>query len=438
MPFGIVSAPAILTNIVVKLVDKLLPLSRDIMLNSVYMDDVLAGCNDEVNLSTSIIECKNLFEQSGFKLLKIITNSPKIGELLSADVAVRKVLGINWNMLTDEFWLDWKLDIEIKTKRDLLAYIEKCFDPLGLGIVDPVKLKFRLLFAKTAKLDWDDNLDQDTLDSIGVLASDMNMIQDIHFRRIVDTTADLNCFCDASDYGYGYVVYVGDDIVFGKSKLAPKSKTIVDLELLAMYEAVMATSKIIGHLKFKGIVRILSVSQINIQRLAKSPNDHSIHVARRLLKILTIGFEHKMEFRHIAGNLNPADIYSRGCSLSIFVEKECWLIDNKDLISKSDNPIPTKLICSVVRKTDSTLVSWLRSLKTTDKMARFVDQILKWKEKACGSARRHDTFTLLCVAFQRAEESQPERWFNEDSVVRFVSRHVISTTILFGFQNVQF
>ncbi|KAI2810783.1 hypothetical protein BLOT_001948 [Blomia tropicalis] len=83
-----------------------------------------------------------------------------------------------------------------------------------------------------------------------------------------------------------------------------------------------------------------------------------------------------------------------------------------------------KFIFQITHITDSTIVSWLRSLKTTDKMARFFDQILKWKEKACGSARQHDTFTSLCVAFQRAEDSQPDRCFDKKGVVRFVSRDI--------------
>ncbi|KAI2797020.1 hypothetical protein BLOT_015072 [Blomia tropicalis] len=418
---------------------------------------------------------------------------------------VNKHIGIQWDMRADEFRFDWKFDMEINIKRDLLAYIGKCLD--SLGIVDPVKLKFRLLFAKAVKLDSDDSVEQDALDSIGVLASDTNVVRDVHFGRIVHPAADLNWFCDASESGYGCVIYIEYEIVLDKFKLAPKPKTIVELELFVMNEAVVAISKVIDHFKFNGIVRFLSdnllrqahhkskhrglhmslamipaylrivdasrhmrkiiskcilcrmirakpfgplhsnqltfqlpfedittdvfgplklrnFSRSNFERLVKFPNDHSIPVARRLLNTLTTEFEHKMEFQHIAGNLNLVDIYSRGRYLPVFVENERWRSYHKDLIAKSDNPIPTKLICSAARKTETTIVSWLRFPKSTDNMTRFFDRILKWKEKSHGSTRRHDTFTSLCVAFQRAEDSQPDRCFEEEGVVRFVSRDI--------------
>ncbi|KAI2803740.1 hypothetical protein BLOT_007876 [Blomia tropicalis] len=336
---------------------------------------------------------------------------------------VNKHIGIQWDMRADEFRFDWKFNI----KRELVAYIGKCLD--SLGIVDPVKLKFRLLFAKTVKLDSDDSVEQDALDSIGVLVSDTNVVRDVHFGRIVHPADDLNWFCDASESGYGCVIYIEYEIVLDKFKLAPKPKTIVELELFVMNEAVVAISKVIDHFKFNGIVRFLSDSRSNFERLVKFPNDHSIPVARRLLNTLTTEFEHKMEFQHIAGNLNLVDIYSRGRYLPVFVENERWRSYHKDLIAKSDNPIPTKLICSAARKTDTTIVSWLRFPKSTDNMTRFFDRILKWKEKSHGSTRRHDTFTSLRIAFQRAEESQPERWFHEDSVVRFVLRDVINQPV---------
>ena len=423
---------------------------------------------------------------------------------------VNKHIGIQWDMRADEFRFDWKFNI----KRELVAYIGKCLD--SLGIVDPVKLKFRLLFAKTVKLDSDDSVEQDALDSIGVLVSDTNVVRDVHFGRIVHPAADLNWFCDASESGYGCVIYIEYEIVLDKFKLAPKPKTIVELELFVMNEAVVAISKVIDHFKFNGIVRFLSdnllrqahhkskhrglhmslamipaylrivdasrhmrkiiskcilcrmirakpirqpfgplhsnqltfqlpfedittdvfgplklrnFSRSNFERLVKFPNDHSIPVARRLLNTLTTEFEHKMEFQHIAGNLNLVDIYSRGRYLPVFVENERWRSYHKDLIAKSDNPIPTKLICSAARKTDTTIVSWLRFPKSTDNMTRFFDRILKWKEKSHGSTRRHDTFTSLCVAFQRAEDSQPDRCFEEEGVVRFVLRDVINQPV---------
>ncbi|KAI2798411.1 H/ACA snoRNP pseudouridylase subunit [Blomia tropicalis] len=192
---------------------------------------------------------------------------------------VNKHIGIQWDMRADEFRFDWKFDMEINIKRDLLAYIGKCLD--SLGIVDPVKLKFRLLFAKAVKLDSDDSVEQDALDSIGVLASDTNVVRDVHFGRIVHPAADLNWFCDASESGYGCVIYIEYEIVLDKFKLAPKPKTIVELELFVMNEAVVAISKVIDHFKFNGIVRFLSD---NLLRQAHHKSKHrGLHMSLAMI-----------------------------------------------------------------------------------------------------------------------------------------------------------
>ncbi|KAI2796643.1 hypothetical protein BLOT_015653 [Blomia tropicalis] len=93
-----------------------------------------------------IVEAKEKFEQSGFIMHKLFTNS----SLLSEDLSIMedcKLLGMSLYCRIDEISANLKIMDNVVTKRHLLALIGKCF--VSLGRFDPVKLVLRLLVAKT-------------------------------------------------------------------------------------------------------------------------------------------------------------------------------------------------------------------------------------------------------------------------------------------------
>lgn len=162
------------------------------------------------------------------------------------------------------------------------------------------------------------------------LISNLSLTAQLKVPRYVNPTLTMYCFSDASITGYGYVIYVGPAMIFGKSKLSPKGRTIVDLELLALYELAMGVKRIRGR-EFSGNVIFMTDSQMNIDRLKSCPSKFPVSVAHRIMRIQQIGPLIEASFCHIPGELNVADLYSRGCNLNELTEKPSWKVNRDDL-----------------------------------------------------------------------------------------------------------
>ncbi|KAI2798848.1 hypothetical protein BLOT_010830 [Blomia tropicalis] len=146
LPFGIVSACAILTQIMNHIIRSMSELPWNALTNGCYMNDLLIAHDSGISLHQIIVGAKEKFEQSGFIRHNLFTNS----SLLSEDLSIMedcKLLGMSLYCRTDEISANLKIMDNVLTKRHLLALIGKCF--VSLGRFDPVKLVLRLLVAKT-------------------------------------------------------------------------------------------------------------------------------------------------------------------------------------------------------------------------------------------------------------------------------------------------
>ena len=149
------------------------------LLNSFYVDDLVTG-------ERGVEECLSLYQKSkkcllegGFNLRKWISNSPKLLELICEDqvgtvgtCAVmedtesyakttvnhlekldmkdeHKVLGVNWNCVTDEFIFKFEALLRLSedlepTRKNLLKVTSSFFDPLG--VLSPILVEMKILF----------------------------------------------------------------------------------------------------------------------------------------------------------------------------------------------------------------------------------------------------------------------------------------------------
>ncbi|KAI2800105.1 hypothetical protein BLOT_014012, partial [Blomia tropicalis] len=422
LPFGVICAPAILTQVVNVIVSELSPPTRAIVQESTYMDDMLAVSDSEGILLAALTETKHAFNQAGFKLHKINSNSGKIRQEYAVSTEDCHVLGIRWNCITDTLNLAWQPGAEIASRRALLQFIGQCYDPLG--IAEPVKLPLRVMFSELLALDWDQTIDYERKIRIDKVRSKLHLIAGIKLPRYVHGR-NLLCFVDACFIGYGYVIYRDQDIVFGKSKIAPKRRTIVDLELLALLEGMKAIDRIIREIKFEGDIHVFTDSQVNVERLKKSPNDFAIVIARRLMEILTIGAEVGAKFYHVAGGTNPADLFSRGCSIGVYQRKQPWTIEPSKYLSLT--PIRTKIICNVrvSKRKDPIIMAWLDRKGTFKAMVKSVQQLMKWKRLIKSRDTIEDGWTAEKATFylyQQASEKQPAGLVEIDGLLRYVTR----------------
>ncbi|OTF83194.1 hypothetical protein BLA29_001917 [Euroglyphus maynei] len=172
LPFGVISSPAILTQVVDRIIHSIpSESSRKLLSGVTYMDDLLIGSNNADDLRNCVSDAQKAFKSSGFELHKICSNI-SIPESLDEDHV--NLLGLTWN---NEIAREWTDAIE----------------------------------------NWP--------------SSDM-----IKVDRYISDTSTLYCFADASEIAFGFCMYLGNDLIFGKSKIAPKLKTIVEKELLALFE----------------------------------------------------------------------------------------------------------------------------------------------------------------------------------------------------------
>ncbi|XP_055604546.1 uncharacterized protein LOC129752795 [Uranotaenia lowii] len=169
MIFGAVSSPCIaqyIKNFNANRLDEALPGVREAALCQHYVDDYF-DCRDTegeaIQLINNVIEAHR---QGGFKLVKFVSNSKavmkSIDSSLKADEKECRVLGLKWDLRSDEFMFPLKFSnlptSKVITKRQLLKFMMSIFDPLG--VLGPITIHLKILFQDLWRLqiDWDDDI----------------------------------------------------------------------------------------------------------------------------------------------------------------------------------------------------------------------------------------------------------------------------------------
>jgi len=148
---------------------------RDVVLNAFYVDDCLFCAPTRSEVIQKIQGTMSLLSRGGFHLTKFVANDVEVlshipaedrateTKDLSAGIS-SKVLGVKWDITSDEFYFDVCLESENKiTKRRILSIVSSIFDPLGF--VNPIVISGRMLFQDVVrlKLDWDEEIPPDLL-----------------------------------------------------------------------------------------------------------------------------------------------------------------------------------------------------------------------------------------------------------------------------------
>ena len=122
------------------------------------------------------------------------------GNYVELGCDLEKVLGYKYSTDRDSVYLSpCSLDKNAKTKREILCYTSKIFDPIGLCLPVTVrsKLIMRDLWAK--KLNWDDVISDEYQSTWSSLYSDLSRLSSLQFPRYVinDDEPNLYLFSDA-------------------------------------------------------------------------------------------------------------------------------------------------------------------------------------------------------------------------------------------------
>lgn len=284
--FGVITLSTILMAVVV--VSSLLETCRILFNSAVYMDDILVCSKNEKLLIQSILTAIPAAGEAGFKLHKVQSTSLAIQKKFGiVPIPNAKLLGLSWNRKSD------------------------CIPIQNTSIENY----------------WDNETDENSRKNIMAFVSEIAKFSKTEVPRAVDSSGDMICFSDASELGYGYVIYIGNSIFFAKSTVLPK-KTVVVLELQALFEWLQAIEKVVDMISFSVKNKVLSDSSINLCRLTQAPNDYnSVAVSRRFIKVLQIANRLRISCIHVPGLKNPADIYSQGTTVKDMTKQNIFRID---------------------------------------------------------------------------------------------------------------
>ncbi|GFT28340.1 integrase catalytic domain-containing protein [Trichonephila clavipes] len=251
----------------------------------------------------------------------------------------------------------------IFTKRAALSQIARIFVPLGL--LGPVisKAKFFMQQLWLLKLEWHEKLPVPVAAEWASFVQSLPVWERLKIPRFVlsENLASIIIygFCDASEKGFGAVTYVsviknnGDrhsQLLCSKSRVATlKTLTIPRLELSACLLLSKLIRKVINALKMNlSQVILFSDSTIALSWIKTPPHLLKTFVANRVAKIqeLTVNFS----WHHISSENNPADLVSRGLSVSDLINSPLWWKGPDPSIFKNDELLEDINDCEVKKE----------------------------------------------------------------------------------------
>ncbi|XP_028968437.1 uncharacterized protein LOC114828435 [Galendromus occidentalis] len=329
-----------------------------------YVDDVATGAANEKEAMEIYKQTKEIFAHGSFNLRKWSSNSAALTEMFrhNGDGIEQydssswcRVLGMNYNQSADTMKLivtNASTNLEIVTKRTVLSIVASVFD--RMGIVAPLLVPAKVLMQKlwTLKISWDDPVPEDVNRDFRKWIEDLKRIESVTIPRRYweggnPSEKTLHVFADASQHAYGFCAYIVSSmgtsrtstLMLAKSRVAPlRNATIPRLELMALTLAAEALSYIRTQCRIECEEEHLWTdnSGVFFQATSEYPEKLPTFARNRVQKIRQLAG--RATIHHVPGQLNPADLVSRGCTFSEF-ERSCWL-SGPDFIRKPKSMWP--------------------------------------------------------------------------------------------------
>ena len=325
------------------------PRATDTILKSTYMDDSLDSVDTVEEAKKLKDDLVKVWKRIGMDARKWMSNSSELLEEIPEEERAKtlnlqeesmltiKTLGLKWCTEEDQFQFDVEKFEEGKiTKRNLLSWIARIFDPLGFLCAYVVRGKIFMQSVWMTGADWDDRLELKLEIEIrkwmeeAVKISEVRIPRCLQGRRGSDTT--FHVFSDASAVAFGAVVYIREvrkgvvetNFIAAKSKVAPiKTVSIPRLELLGACVGVKLMKKITQGLEIK-VEEIIywSDSKDVLYWIKQQSRLYKPFVANRVSSIQELTLP--KQWRYVPTKLNPADLLSRGISARECVESKLW------------------------------------------------------------------------------------------------------------------
>ncbi|KAL0830137.1 hypothetical protein ABMA28_003594 [Loxostege sticticalis] len=336
--------------------ESLYPLASYVIKNNSYVDDILYAndCLETILLAKDQI--RNLLELGSFQTHKWASNDKRIlsdvpldqqhfdSLDLDKDNANIKALGLQMNIIDDSFLISSPEPFSAKrvTKRSILSYIGRIYDPLGF--VSPIVVTAKAIMQKLwlTKTDWNDSPPIDLENQWLQFTKSLNKMEPILLYRNLDISGsksvELIGFADASSgTAYGCCLYmrvidaagmVKTHLLCSKSRINPvqkKGMIVPRLELNAALLLSKLAVKTYDILMLKVDIKdvyLFSDSQIVLAWLNKEATKLLPYVANRVNVIRQN--TNRWRWLYVNTKENPADLISRGVQPSELRGNSLW------------------------------------------------------------------------------------------------------------------
>ena len=322
--------------------------------NSFYVDDLLAGADDEKSALRLQQDLRKVLAKGGFQLRKWRSSSSAVLSKIPAELletvpakemvdahssAYPKALGIAWDSRLDELAVQVQLPAQFtSTKRGVASDTAKSFDVLGW--LSPFMLHMKVLFQQMWKenIGWDDPLNETLTAQHLWWRNELPLLKSFTIPRCYypggkPQHTEMHGFSDASEAAYSAVVYVrasysdgsfSSMLVVAKTKVSPlKRVSITRLELCG---AVLLTELL------EAAGSALHITKENrygwcdnttaICWLKSSPSRWKTYVANRV----SLASDHLTpeHWSYVPTLHNPADCATRGLSAQELIDHSLW------------------------------------------------------------------------------------------------------------------
>ena len=295
----------------------------------------MSSCEDNSNANPT--NQTKLFEDDE----SYAKSSTRIGNSASQNENIVKVLGMNWNTLTDEFFFDFSQLHEYAqllpvTKRSVLKVTSKIFDPLGF--LTPMTIRMKALFQDIciSNINWDAELTGENLKLWNVMLEELKIISSVRIPRCHFSShpvnTQLHAFSDASELAFAAAIYMRSEydngkidvkLVASKTRVAPlKRQTIPRLELLGAVIQARLTRKYSTATENEAIKTTHWTDSMATLCWIKNDRQWKQYVKHRVTEIRNL--TSRQAWRHCPGKHNPADLPSRGVSAKDLTLNEMW------------------------------------------------------------------------------------------------------------------
>ncbi|MCP4491128.1 MAG: hypothetical protein GY820_28000, partial [Gammaproteobacteria bacterium] len=336
--------------------------------NDLYVDNIVTGADTIQQALRLYEETRKVFGDASMNVREWVSNSSEVMKLmpmyLREDSNPIKVLGIIWNHKQDNFSITTiTTDIPGKTKREVLSQMASRYinDPMGLfsPIILPAKLFIKELW--NIGFDWDEEMLDELKQKWFTIFSSLSKLHQHKLPRYLglgskqptEKSGELIAFVDASKSAYACCIYLklkaADDskttanLVCSKTRLSGNHVTITRVEMLAMLISCRALKYVKKELNIKIEAMTLFSDSNCALAWIKTEKSLSTFVHNRVKEIRE---NQDLEHRWISGEQNPADVASRGATISELMDNVSWwkgpewLLKNSPELESFERPAP--------------------------------------------------------------------------------------------------